>query len=388
MTFWALPTSTWKMSPAFSRDPVNAEKLGSIEATESNMQITLFLCGTRYDRNSNGELIAELYKQAGGEIYIFAGAGSDEMSKSDYDPFSEKHPKGWKNPLSIAKDTAEGLGMDYNVGCLMTYLASQEGQKGPGLPDKINMVGWSRGAVTCIKMANAIQDQYGTKIEVNIFAIDPVPGPGNFTDDAVRVPTCVKRCTTIIMENGQSTGFTASRLFLGSNNSTNAKIYPFPGSHGSCVQSRDQIPNEPMHVIYFLAEKFLAKCGTPVKAVHNYTDRDLIELYGKMVKDTPKYMALTQDKGRRLLAGTQSYYIMNNHIQDYGYFINWHHKKLFSGKFPALMYQGDVRSLTWMEKNAPQALEKYKAAMVSVLKQFPLTRESLEMLDYILSTYG
>ena len=227
------------------------------------MLITLFLCGTRYDQNSKGELIADLYKQAGGEIFIFAGAGSDTMSKSDYDPFSEKRPTGWKNPFSIAKDSVQGRGMDYNVGCLMTYLASLEADKVTGIPEKINMVGWSRGAVTCFKMANAIQGKYGAKIEVNIFAIDPVPGPGNFTDDAVRVPVCVSRCTAIIMENGQSTGFTAARLSLGSNKSTNAKVYPFPGTHGSCVQDREGVPNQPRYVIHFLAKNFWRSAGLP-----------------------------------------------------------------------------------------------------------------------------
>ncbi|MGH8550296.1 MAG: hypothetical protein ACRERU_17180 [Methylococcales bacterium] len=86
--------------------------------------ITLLNCGTCYDADNKGELIAELYKQINGEAYIFAGAGSTMMSKSGYDPLSEKRPKGWKNPFSIAKDAAEGGGTAYNVGCLLSYLES------------------------------------------------------------------------------------------------------------------------------------------------------------------------------------------------------------------------------------------------------------------------
>jgi hypothetical protein len=66
----------------------------------------------------------------------------------------------------------------------------------------------------------------------------------------------------------------------------------------------------------------------------SFTSDDLIEIYAKMVKDTDKYMTLTSDKGRRLLADTRSYYIMNNHIQDYGISSIGTIKNCFGENFP------------------------------------------------------
>src|SRR5262249_11159381 len=47
----------------------------------------------------------------------------------------------------------------------------------PEIPDVINMIGWSRGAVTCGVIATMLWENDGLKgIPVNIFAIDPVAG--------------------------------------------------------------------------------------------------------------------------------------------------------------------------------------------------------------------
>jgi len=345
------------------------------------MLITLFNCGTRYDVSNKEELIARLYASTGGEKYIFAGPGSNAMSRSDYDPFSEKRGLGWVNPFSIARDSAVGSGMQYNVSCLMTYLESQK-----EVPSVINMVGWSRGAVTCIMMANAIQSKY-EEIVVNIFCIDPVPGPSNFSKETLRVPSCVKKITTIIMENAHSTGFEAGRLYLQDSEKTDARIFPFPGSHSSCVMDKDGIPTQPGYVIHYLAEKFLAKHDTPISTSHHVTDVDLLDTYGKIIIDTDKYMSLTADMGRRTLGGKKSWYIMNNHITDFNYYVNRHHEKVFKRKCSNLLFGGEVKSIPWIEENLKHELDAYLKKLKDLAMQAPHFVESLKCFHLINSKY-
>jgi hypothetical protein len=347
------------------------------------MIITIFNCGTRYDQNNKDELIAILYEQADGEKFICAGPGSGVMSKSDYDPFSERRPRGWKNPINIVRDSAEGAGMQYNVDCFVTYLQGLSTSP----PDVINLVGWSRGAVTCIMMANAVQG-LNPGIKVNIFAIDPVPGPGNFTDETVTVPACVKVCLTIIMENGQTQGFTASRLKLADSRSTQAEVYTFPGTHGSCVQARNGVPNSPRFIIHALAERFLRLCGTPITETCNMGAAEVLEHYAGMVVDTSKYMALNGDKGRRWLADQRQYYIMNNHLQDHGYYINNHHRALFRKSYAKLLFDGDVRSISWVEAKRPHEFKAYQETLATIAKLYPKTAQSLQVFDKFVAQYG
>lgn len=50
------------------------------------------------------------------------------------------------------------------------------------IPTQVNLIGqvWSRGGITCHMLANAMLKILLKDIPVNIFAIDPVPGPLNF----------------------------------------------------------------------------------------------------------------------------------------------------------------------------------------------------------------
>jgi len=51
------------------------------------------------------------------------------------------------------------------------------------IPTQVNLIGWSRGGISCHMLANTmLNDSQLSNIPVNIFAIDPVPGSLNFQD--------------------------------------------------------------------------------------------------------------------------------------------------------------------------------------------------------------
>lgn len=69
----------------------------------------------------------------------------------------------------IKSGSAQGEGWGDNVYRAVACIVNAQ-------PHVVNLVGWSRGAVTCLRIANRLYSIMGTEIEVNIFACDPVIG--------------------------------------------------------------------------------------------------------------------------------------------------------------------------------------------------------------------
>ena len=70
--------------------------------------------------------------------------------------------------------SASGFGVEDNARHAIVTIANLD-----TLPQTINMIGWSRGAVTALVIANLLFDPSTTEglfrqVNVNIFAIDPV----------------------------------------------------------------------------------------------------------------------------------------------------------------------------------------------------------------------
>ncbi|WP_141696982.1 hypothetical protein [Xanthomonas translucens] len=70
-----------------------------------------------------------------------------------------------------------GNGIGRNISKAITFLEymADHGHK----PTCVNLAGWSRGGVTCVRLAQALHANAKLRdIEVNSFAGDPVPGAG------------------------------------------------------------------------------------------------------------------------------------------------------------------------------------------------------------------
>lgn len=212
--------------------------------------LTIFFCGTgstKFDTtNANywdGELVSTLASHHLGrefaEWIVVDGPGSGNLQADDLFTKSEEYGlsgtlfgKGWEQnvqhainiikgqcdwqreqlteeeynrlkaagiPIEDVKVEGSWFWRKYNYGDRsVTQQALQEQiiktfRKDGVIPTQVNLVGWSRGGISCHMLANAmLKDTALKNIPVNIFAIDPVPGIGNFQDDKVKLGANVK----------------------------------------------------------------------------------------------------------------------------------------------------------------------------------------------------
>ncbi len=131
--------------------------------------ITIYNCGTNYDRNMT-DVVGKLWRNTASDCYITDGVGSPRKKSADLDKkFKEKFAQG---------GTIFGVGVNGNVARAVEYVEEYDDDIQENYLS-INMCGWSRGAVTCYKIANALMAHGDPKyrvIPIRIFAIDPVPG--------------------------------------------------------------------------------------------------------------------------------------------------------------------------------------------------------------------
>ncbi len=86
---------------------------------------------------------------------------------------------------------------------------SKQGSVRPRTNDPIttvNLIGWSRGAVTCIMIANRLHKEC-PQVKVNIFAADPVPGYGQFKNGRCEINSNVQNFTGVYARHEMSFGF-------------------------------------------------------------------------------------------------------------------------------------------------------------------------------------
>ncbi|MBB3241478.1 hypothetical protein FHW68_003004 [Pseudomonas sp. Tn43] len=163
------------------------------------------------------------------------------------------------------------------------------------IPTQVNLVGWSRGGISCHMLANAMLNDTALKnIPVNIFAIDPVPGIGNFQDDKVKLGANVKEYVGFYARDERSKGFCC--VIPQTTTATKIHIYPMAGRHATLVgnASHDGVSGpktlaEPGRFVRHFAEVWLKRWGVRLDKALNLTPIDLGNLGKAMVDAEAKY---------------------------------------------------------------------------------------------------
>ncbi|ENF7817191.1 hypothetical protein ABR157_002974 [Enterobacter soli] len=158
-------------------------------------------------------------------------------------------------------------------------------RKGQVLPTQVNLVGWSRGGISCHMLANAmLADPLLTTIPVNIFAIDPVPGMGNFQTEKVTLGRNVKEYVAFYARDERSKGF--SCVVPDTDNATAVHIYPMSGRHATLVgnasangNSGEKVLHEPGMIVRHFAEVCLQRWGVSLDKTLNLDGLQLLELH-------------------------------------------------------------------------------------------------------------
>jgi len=353
---------------------------------------TIFNHGTMSHRSrTDGEIIAEFGRAAVGTEYtdylINDGPGSksagDNPMPGTFDPYTRnkegksvkglqdagfqqgERKKSLKDPsfMSMRKpSTLEGkaLGTGWDDNVIHSIATISELQ---ALPATINMIGWSRGAVTCTMIAYKLAEVY-PQIAVNIFAVDPVAGLGNKGNvDAKTLKANVRNYIAILAMDESRTNFEAqdqSRLIIPE--TTNAIFLPFPGRHDTPVRLNAS-PPEAGRMVWLLALRFLTHFGSKLNPglAPGLSGQEICNAYGKIRVKRADYHALRQRwykpdlsntggviKSREFLSSIDKY------VVDADYFINEHHRKAFIRTYPmvyAFLFEGKVSDerQVWME---------------------------------------
>lgn len=320
---------------------------------------TFFNHGTAFHRDKEGEIVAEFGRLAAGAEYrnflILDGPGSTPKTAptpGQFNPFT-RHKTGKKTlGSSEMGDThynwaltglLAGSGWDDNVMHAVAALAEVE-----PLPQTVNMIGWSRGAVTCTKLAYVLREFF-PQVEVNIFAIDPVAGIGNKGDrDASTIRSNVKNYLALLSMH-ETRGFFKPqdiKRVTFTSSSTNAIYLPFPGNHSGQVNLDKTCLKgigEAAQVVWFLGMKFLQHFGTQFTKPPSpdYSAQEVCNYYAKMKLKMPSYKKSSPGFFGGLAMGgrkTRDYlkHRVDQYVKNSAYFINEHHRRVFKRAYPAL----------------------------------------------------
>mgnify|MGYP000968184772 CR=1 FL=1 len=245
--------------------------------------------------------------------------------------------------LSISKKARGniyGEGMDDNIRHAIATLS--ELWDGDLSGKTINLIGWSRGAITCIRMANWIKEFYGSGPSINIFAIDPVAGNdlGTKSEDTYIIPDIVKKFIGIIVQDDKRGGFLPqdiNRLELQSQQ-TEFVLLPFPGSHDTpCRATKSTDYSEVPHITRYLAYHFLNKNGTTFKHADTYamfSSLQLSNMYANIKLKKTGYAKLGKSGLMKAAMGGITQRKISSELDKYishdtNFFVNEHHVECF-----------------------------------------------------------
>ncbi len=245
----------------------------------------------------------------GSTLNIFNALGGNNLRKQ-YDKFSQRI-----EGISIGTDH-----MRTRVIQLINHL--EELKRKDHLPDVINLIGWSRGAVTCYAMGRELSHIFPT-IKLNIFAIDPVPGPGNCIDEFLKIGNLTGKHCAILMRNDYTPIFHLALPTITKKNDTEDYI-AMPGWHGTPVRSshaelgqvnrkdyipiRDSTPEGQDAVATLtrhMAEQFLTSCGTPLKDTLSLSAEQICHLYNIVANNLKSLVQNNTLKARDTVAFNQ-----------------------------------------------------------------------------------
>lgn len=157
-----------------------------------------------------------------------------QRTKSEYERLKQAGV-----PLADAKGTGYWFRHQYDYG--EREVVPQELQeqiirqfRKPLLPEQVNLIGWSRGGISCHMLANAMaQDEALQHIPVNILAIDPVPGVLNMQKSRAELAGNVKEYVGFYARDERSIGFASVVPQVAAG--TLLRVYPIPGRHATLV---------------------------------------------------------------------------------------------------------------------------------------------------------
>lgn len=168
----------------------------------------------------------------------------------------------------------------------------------PLIPTQVNLVGWSRGGISCHMLANAMaSDPQLRDVPVNILALDPVPGILNVQDERTGLAGNVREYVGFFARDERSRGFACVVPQVAG--STRMSIFPMPGRHATLVgnasatgEGAGDACKAPGLIVRHLAEQSLARWGVVLGNRLALSDAQLMREHQALLKDDATYTAM------------------------------------------------------------------------------------------------
>jgi hypothetical protein len=161
------------------------------------------------------------------------------------------------------------------------------------LPRTINLVGSSRGAVTCIDIANALYGNPSTRdVDVNIFALDPVLGPASTRK--VKLSPRVGLYRALVQLDEEWFIF-PRKVITAQNSNTRIDIIRMPAGHYTAIPKITDVGKIHACLLY----EFLEECGTSLDedlTRERSNNRDLVEAYARVSIERWKYQRMSSGR--------------------------------------------------------------------------------------------
>jgi hypothetical protein len=260
--------------------------------SENAMSILTGYCFGTGSSSSDRTITAKLAAATKQPKFITEGVGSGGRFQVGENPGTTP---GNKN---IIRGLAFGAGTDHNVAAALDTIDDQVQNMGAV---QVNLCGWSRGAVACFKIANAMADaahRHLNNVPVNIFAFDPVPGDaiGNkHMWQNLSLRGNVNECVIIVAQHERRSEFHAALPPL---NTNGLEVDLMPGNHRSILQETSGL-EACYRVNLDRCVKFLDKHNTILEGLDEFklTDNQIIKYYSEMLVSWGLYKQTGIDEG-------------------------------------------------------------------------------------------
>ncbi len=292
----------------------------------------------------------------------------------------------FRDALRQSYHALTGEGIESSILEATNYLDEIIGQNGGEIPTELSLQGFSRGADNCVRLANVLYLLY-PEIKINLFLIDPVPGPGRRDDsESYHIPPSVNNCHVSLMIDEHRPFFEPqhSGRYVFSNPETKVAYHYMPGRHGAGLTTRENTVITPAVSQVLVQDsllKFNIETGMLPKdaKIHNW-HRSVGGQSVPQPLETPQKSFTNKERFAQLCIAMQAHKSLSQrmivnfyhkrrifthrhrYVLDADLFIDPEHRDLFKTEFPA--------TFNWFfEKNFTPASRKKRYARQDVFAE-------------------
>lgn len=266
----------------------------------------------------------------------------------------------FREGLTQAYHALTGLGVESSIFEAVNFIEDIIVQNEGVIPDELTVQGFSRGADNCVRLANVIYLLY-PEIKMNLFLVDPVPGPGRRDDpESYYMPPNVQHCHVILMLDEHRNFYDPqhSERYMFTNPQSRVAFHYMPGRHGAGLSTRPQASITPA-VTQTLVQDDLLRFNiehqllpqnamnqywhTSIAGGHNQANR--LDIPRPLLTDIERFehLCIAMQMHKRLAMRTEItcyhnrriYTDRSRYVLDADLFLDAEHRAVFKKVFPA-----------------------------------------------------